>query len=494
MTVVAPRTPVLVGVGQVNRDDAGTDEPTDLLVEAAVNAAKDAGAPWLLDALDSIRVVRIFSRKYSDPAALVCQQLGLTDCETVYSEAGGDIPQVLINRTAADIAAGSCDVALVGGAEAWRSRSAAKRSGVKLDWTIQPDEQRPSQIIGTELDVLHAEDERIGLITAPHQYPFFEIALRAARGETVDEHRLRLGQLWESFGEVAAGNPYAAIREPMAASEITTPGPKNRMVGYPYTKLLNANNNVDQAAAVLLCSAEKAESLGVPRDRWVFLHGAAEGRDRRYLGERRSYTSSDPIRLAGQRAMDLAGVGIDDIGHVDLYSCFPSAVQIAAESLGISDSRLTVTGGLTFAGGPWNNYSTHAICTMVGILREDPTSYGLVTALGGTITKHAISVYSARPTTGEPRIESVQSELDRIEPVRFVAEYSGDITVETYTVMHGRDGAPELAYLACRTEDDSGPARCWGTSDDPELMSDLTTREFVGAAATLESGNVVEVS
>ena len=244
-----------------------------------------------------------------------------------------------------------------------------------------------------------------------------------------------------------------------------TPSPDNRMIGFPYPKRLNSNNAVEQGAAVLLCSVEAAERLGIPRDRWVFPHAGTDGHDTEHVSTRADLRSSPAIRVAGRRVLDLAGVGVDDIAHVDLYSCFPSAVQVAAAELGLGiDRDLTVTGGLSFAGGPWNNYVTHSIATMLGVLREDPGAVGLVSANGGFITKHAFGVYSTEPPAGGFRWEEPQAEIDASFTPTPVAspDHEGPVTVEGYTVMHDRDGSPELGIAAVRTDrrrPGVGPAR-----------------------------------
>src|SRR5439155_27112090 len=173
------------------------------------------------------------------------------------------------------------------------------------------------------------------------------------------------------FNKVAVANPYAWFRTPMTAAEIREATPDNRMVGFPYTKAMNSNWDLDQAAALVICSAGAAEACGVPRDRTVFLHAGTDAHDTPLVSNRDNLWSSPAIAAAGRKLFELAGAGVDDLAHADLYSCFPSAVQISANALGLSQGRpLTVTGGLTFAGGPLNNYVTHSIATMTGLLRS----------------------------------------------------------------------------------------------------------------------------
>ena len=356
-----------------------------------------AGFYGLLGAgLDSVRVVNILSWAYADPGRLVAQRLGASDARTVYTTGGGQIPQALVHRAAEDIGAGRADAALIGGAEAWRTRRAARRSGESLAWTEQPD-ATPDEVVGDDLDMSHPEELAQGIAMPIQVYPLFDVAARAAEGATVDEHRARLGARDARFSEIASANPHAWNPTRYTAEEVAVATVDNRMVGFPDTKRMNSYEMVDQAAAVICCSVERAEALGVDRDRWVFPRSGAEAAEP-YVSLRRSLHQSAAMAVAGHTALSLAGTDADGVAHLDLYSCFPSAVQLAAYALGVTgdDSRdLTVTGGMSFAGGPWNNDVTHAIATMVEVLREHPADL-LVSANGGLATKEAFGVYGAR--------------------------------------------------------------------------------------------------
>lgn len=473
-----PRTPVLVGGGQLNQR-SGSKEPVDMMVDAVRMAAQDAGAPSLADAVQSVRVVNLLSWRYRNPGALVGERLGAPVRHTVYTGAGGSHPQALLNDAAEDIAAGRVDVVVVCGAEAWRTRMALKKAGERPDWTRQGEdvaepETRP------EVPMRHETEVRAGLDRPAHVYPLFEQALRVSAGRSVKEHRTAIAELWSRFSEVAADNPFAWSREVRTPAEIEHATPENRMVCWPYTKLMNSNNNVEQAAAVIICSAEAAERHRVPRDQWVFLLAGAEGSDPAAIAERLRLDGSAAIRHAGRTALQLAGVRLDDIHPVDLYSCFPSAVQVAAAELGlpVDDPRrpLTVTGGLTFAGGPWNNYSTHAIATMLGEVRRTQAP-GLLTANSGYLTKHAVGVYGAKPGEGFRRA-SVQKQVDA-EPVRDIAvEYAGPAELEAWCVLFDRDGEPQTGMAAVLLPDG---ARALVSSADEEVVARLVTEEAQGS-------------
>jgi acetyl-CoA C-acetyltransferase len=299
---------------------------------------------------------------------------------------------------------------------------------------------------------------RHGMRLPVEVYPLFENALRARAGETIDEHQRKVGALMARFTRVAAKNPYAWFRQERVPEDLITVSPDNRMVGFPYPKRLNAIIEVDQAAAVVMTSLARAKELGVPSDRMVFLWGGADATDIWHVSERLDYVESPAIRAAGRAALAQAGVSADDIAYIDLYSCFPSAVQIGRDALGIApdDPRdLTVTGGLPYHGGPGNNYSMHAIATMVNLLRGDPAAKGLVTALGWFITKHSVGVYSGSPPPREWSREPgcYDDAADAARAPRVVAEANGPATIETYTVVHGRDGAPERGIVIGRRDD-----------------------------------------
>lgn len=486
-----PRTPVLVGTGQLLQRVAPDEalEPVDMIAEAARRAAEDAGAPAILQAVDSIRVVALLSWRYVNHAALIAQRIGATPAETAYTSMGGNTPQTLVNKTARAIASGERDVVLIGGAEAWRTRMARRKQDTKPDWTVEPEGTEPPVMLGEELAMTHPAEAAKGIVMPVQLYPIFENALRAAAGRSIDEHLKVISELWERFSTVATTNPYAWVREQKTAEQIRTASPDNRMVGFPYTKMMNSNNDVDQAAAILMCSVEAAQRLGIAEDRWVFPLAGTDAHDTPFVSNRQDLHSSPAIRVAGRRALELAGLGMDDVKHVDLYSCFPSAVEIGAAELGFSlDRQLTVTGGLCFAGGPWNNYVGHSIATMAGVVRDDPGSFGFVSANGGYTTKHAMGVYSTTPPADGFKWEDVQAEVDAITDARrFAEEHTGAATIESYTVMHERDGSMSNAIVSLLTPEG---ARTWATSTDGDVMKAMTSDDLVGRAADVREGVV----
>ncbi|HEX4867305.1 MAG TPA: acetyl-CoA acetyltransferase [Acidimicrobiales bacterium] len=493
--MVDPRTPVLIGGGQLShRVDRGEEplEPVDLMVEALRRAADASGAgSAAVTGADAVHIVSLLSWRYRDPGLLVAQRLGASPRHTSLSGMGGNSPQSLVNQACLAIRTGDADLVLLAGAEAWRTRMGARRSDQDLEWTVQGDEVPVARASTDDVPMSAPSEQGRGVVMPVQVYPMFEQAHRIGLGRGLDEHLVVASELWARFSEVAATNPHAWIQRAYTAEEIRTSSADNRMIGFPYTKLMNSNNAVEQGAGLILCSAERAEALGVPRDRWVFPHSGTDAHDHYFVSHRDDLGRSPAMRLAGRAALELAGVGVDDLAHVDIYSCFPSAVQIAAHELGLGlDRPLTVTGGMSFAGGPWNNYVMHSIATMADVLREDPGSRGLVTANGGFITKHAFGVYSTEPPAQPFRHADPQAEVDALPSRELCEDPDGEATIETWTVMHDRDGAPERAILTALLPDGR---RAWGVSSEPGLAKALVTEDVAGRTVRLHPDGAVDL-
>jgi len=508
-----PRIPVVVGVGQVSTPaDAGLaaadrPEPLELMTAALRAAAEDcdgaaAGgsspAGWaLLRQADSLRVVAPLGWHAVNPALAVAAALGYDagsePAQLMVSAVGGNSPQALMHDACRAISRGDLDVVLVTGAEAMYARALARRDPAKpwLEWASQPEVTPAPAVYGVEKPGASELEMNRGVILPVHAYPLLENALRGANGWTLEEHAARIGALWSRFSEVAAGNPDAWIRKARTPAEIVTPSADNRMVSFPYPKLCTANMQVDQGAGHIVCSVEAARSAGVPEDRWVFPLAGADGNDHWFLSQRAELHRSPAIRLAGAAALALAGIGIDEIAAVDLYSCFPAVVQMAAFELGLAvddPSRpLTLTGGLTFGGGPGNNYTSHGIARAVGALRAAPGTAALVTGLGWYATKHSLGVYASRPPkTGDGPFawpwRDVQPEVDALPQCAVDETATGPVRVETYTVAFDREGAPERGIVACRTAAD---ARAWGNITDADTLAQLCVEEGIERTGVL---------
>lgn len=486
-----PRTPVVIAVGQINQrttDPSEALEPTALLAQAARIAQADAGSDRLLADVHTVAVVHILSHHYGDPAASVAGWLGISPTRTIHAHDGGNFPQTLLNRACREIQAGASGAWLIGGAETWRTRTAARKHALDLGWSHQDPSAAPSEPSPSQEPLAHPGEWARSVFLPIEIYPLFENAFRAKQGWTIAEHRERLGRLYAGFSDVAATNPNAWIQRSFTPDEVREASPENRMVGFPYTKVMNANNAVDQAACFVVTSVEHARSLGISTDRWVFPWVGTDAHEPWFISNRWSLGEAPAAGIAGRRALAMAGVGVDDLAHIDVYSCFPSAVQIAAHEIGLpTDRPLTVTGGLSFAGGPWNNYVSHSIATMVDRLRANEGDLGLVTGNGGFLTKHSFGIYSTSPSPEPYRHEDLQAEVDLL-PDRELAEvFDEDVTVETAVVMHDRESRPERVIVSGLLADGR---RGWGSSHDPDHLERFLTTETCGDAGHIDAEGV----
>ena len=476
---IDPRTPVLIGTGQVLQRAEGLDDardPVALMVEAITLAASDAGLSSVPNP-DAIRVVSLLSWKYGNPAQFIAEDLGLTPRELGLSAMGGNTPQTLVNAASRQILAGEIDLVILTGGETTRTRARYNKAGLTPDWRTTDIAPVP---VSEDL-TMNMPEELARKIMMPIQiYPLFETALRAQAGRSIADHQVHISELYARFSAVAATNPYAWSKKQYTAEEIRTASDTNRMIGFPYPKLMNSNNDVDMSAALILCSAEKATALGVPRDRWIFPQSGSDAHEHAFISHRNHFYDTPAIELAGRRVLELAGMSINDIDLVDLYSCFPSAVQLGAKSLGLDiNGQLTRTGGLQFAGGPWNNYVMHAIATVAIELRNGVGSTGLVWANGGYTTKHAFGVYATTPPKNGFAYDYPQEQIDAL-PRRSLAspaDAAGEMTIEGYSVMHDREGNPERSIASCILADGR---RAWADTTDVGIGRDMCINEWVG--------------
>jgi acetyl-CoA C-acetyltransferase len=434
------RIPVVVGVGQsIERTDVVSSR--DLMERAAWQALDDA--PGLGNRISRVVSVSVVNDDHPRPATAVARRLGLdldaVTCETTF--VGGNTPQLLVNQVASAIVRGDDRAVLLVGSEALASK---KRGTIDAD----PDDdlrQGEDAKVGSDRFGLGPAETAIHLFLPIHVYPLFESAMAARAGRTFDEQRRFVAGFMARNTAVAATHPYAWFPTEATPEELATVTNDNRLTAEPYTKRMNAIMAVDQGAALALCSLATAQELGIA-DRVAFVWAGADVNDVWCPAQRPDLSRSPGIEVAGARALSAAGVGIDDIDHLDIYSCFPSAVQAGAEALGVAidDPRgLTVTGGLAYFGGPGNNYTMHAIATTVGLLR-DGGGLGLCTGLGWFTTKHSVGIYGAEPPPQgyQPTdLSAEQAAIDATE--REVAlDASGPATVVASTVIYDRSGTP----------------------------------------------------
>lgn len=480
-TGISPRTPVVIGVGEFlyrnGADDPQGAAPIELARRAIEVACQDAGlSTAALRQLSTIAVVPIVTWRYENPGVILKEHFDASQAQTWYGVIGGNSPQRMVNRAAASIAAGTDDFVVVCGAEAGRARKGARKHEITLDWQKQSGVEAPDWFDESEMFRSTPLELELAIAMPTSVYPLFESVLWHRSGRSREEHLNVIGQLWADYSAAAAKNPLAWNATEYSATEILTPTPENRMVASPYTKHMVANPDVDMAAAVIITSYEKAQQLGVPADHLVFLHAGTDGEDQP-VATRIELDASPAMAVAGTRVFELSGLTPNDIDYAEVYSCFPSAVQIAVNAFGLDPTcPLTVSGGLPFAGAPWNNPVTHSIAQMVHVLRENPSSFGLITANGGNIDKHAFGIYSTSPPQQPFVWESPQDDIDSRGKRGFDPTFVGEAEMESWTVTFDRDGNPERAHGTCITP--NGDRTFMISHDEDDIAAALTDDLF----------------
>jgi len=469
------RIPVIVGVGEVIDRPATPSEglePMALMAEALRRADLDAGSQTgLLSRLDSLDVVNLASWRYSDLARQLSDQLGVSPRHAVYNEVGGESPVRLIHEAALRIARGEAVVAAVVGAEAQSTAGKARKSGVDLPWTPFAKDG-PKVPRGT--DIVHPMATALGLSQPVSVYPMYDAASANSWGQTPAEALRESGEIWSRYAAVAAVNPTSWTRRASEPQAITTPTPDNRLIAWPYTKLMVANPMVNQGAAILLTSLAQARAAGIADDQMIHVLGGAAANEPRDFMARDQLTHSHAQDAVLERVRELAGEA--GFAALELYSCFPTVPKMARRSLGLGDDvEPTVTGGLTFFGAPLSNYMTHAAAAMVRRLRTE-RGKGLVYGQGEFVTKHhALVLSSSHPDNPIDPNYSVQAQADvRRGPSPVVVEPApGPATVETFTILYERDGSVLHGVVMLRT--DAGERTlCRVPADDIETLAVLT--------------------
>ena len=503
------KIPILVGCGQITQnepDPLAALSPIQLIVSAAYEAIKDCNiGKSLIKLLDTIVVIRSFSDtswrftcpfgKYSNPPLSLTKYLNAENVRRlIYTYPGGNMPQWCVNRMFEMITQGEIEIGMIAGGEALATQKAAQRANLILNWNEEIGNNYEKW--GIETRGWSEIEDRHRMSGAIFAYPLIENAIRGIKGRSIEEHSLEMGKMLSSFASVAATNPLADRKEGYTPFQISNVTSENPYIGFPYTKLMNSNAFIDQSAAIILTSVAKAKQLNIPKEKWVYLHGCADAHDHWFLSDRINFYSSPAMSAVAQETFHMADCTISEIDAFDIYSCFPSAIQIACDEMGldIDDPRnLTVTGGLPYFGGPGNNYVTHSIAEMMNIVRSRPGIKGLVTANGNYITKQSAGIYSTEPIEKpfSPKDPSIyQAEINSKKGPTVTEFANGKAIIETYTIMYDRSG-PSYGILFGRLDDNSRFIA--NTIDDKELMLQMTRDDYLGLSGHVKNIDGVNI-
>ena len=493
--MTTPIRPVLIGASQFSQRDVSLEtakSPLEMLVRIAREAAEASGIkPEKLGSIDTIALTSTSGWKAQNPPRLIADALGAKPATEWVSNVGGETSLALVNDVATRITRGESSFGFIAGCNNVRSLELAQRAGTRFDWP-EGGEGSP-QLVGKSGWGHNDFEVSAGLNMPINIYPLFENALRHARGQSLDEHRAAMGALMHPFTKTAAANAHAWFPTERTPLELVTPTPINRMIFFPYPKYLNAVMATEQAAGALIASEGVAERLGVPREKWVYWRGGAfEVEDPWYVSERPSFAQGPAIGTCHRTALANSGVELDEIELIDFYSCFPVAVAMACEMLGLdqADPRgFSLTGGLPYAGGPGSSYSFHSLATAIARLQNRDAETALVTGNGWYLSKHSASVLSQAPhPDGRAPSAALPTDATRSHwnkpAVELDPEPNGPASVETYTIGHDRDGSPNQGIIVGRLAKTNARFLA-NTPADPGLLEALEEIELIGTTGTV---------
>ena len=479
-------TPVLVGVAAVQQklaDHTQALEPIALMEQALRNAAVDAGSMELLSRADEIMVPNSLWA-YSDPARLLADKLGATGATTLLADFG-ILQQSLIDRACERILSGEASVLLIAGGEARYREQCAARAGEEASSIAQVG-AAPDVLLRPEAEMMSEVEASAGLGMPVGYYAIMDSALRYKQGLSIDEHRDQMAAMYARYSEIAAQNSDAWVEEPVSAEFIREHSPKNRMLAFPYTKLHNSQWTVDQAAGLILCSVEVAQALGIDRALWVFPVVSTESNFMSLMSSRADLAASEGFRMTGSKAMALSGLDFNEVGLKELYSCFPFAVRVQQQEFGLAeDGDISVTGAMTFGGGPLNNFVFQATVKMAQLLRKNPGEAGLVTTVSGLMTKQACGLWSTEAPAKGWVFADVTEDVRAITDIReVVAQSAGEGVIAGYTVLYqGMDPWRAVAVIAL-----PDGTRTVAYSEDPQLMQHMMSQEYCGQSCQVKDG------
>jgi acetyl-CoA C-acetyltransferase len=472
--------PVIVAAVQTNERDIDI-EPMAALISVVGNALAQSGAAgFLTSKVGSVRVLQgMWS--YSDPGRLVANAHSFGNVQTTLNPMGGNEAYDLVNTTAAEIQAGRIDVAILCASESGRTSRRLRKRGERIDRYVGADDSIPNLSYGDDRPMQEPQQTAVGAHLPVNFYALVESAIGHSRGVTVESHRQHIAALWAQASEVAAENRFAAIQQPFTALEIATESLENRMIATPYTKLMTANLDVDMSAAIVMCSLGTARDAGIPDKNLVFISSGAGVSDHWSVNERWALNDSPAMKMAGSRALALSQRSVHEIDDLDLYSCFPSAVQLAQNYLGIEMNRqFTITGGLTFAGGPLNSYCFHALATAYERIVFGLSASAMLTGNGGYFSKHSATILTAEAPKLGFLHERPQAEIDAGPRRTRVRVTPSSATIETATVTYKRDAGPNMAIISAI---DIDGARHWASSVEGDVINAVLNSEVIGLTA-----------
>ena len=478
---------VVIGISAIQQKGnfENLDEALHLMDKAVKEALSDSGNELVKDYIDEIRIPKGFWR-YRDPGKWIARNNNFKNIPTTYVTKIGVLQQNLINEACQKIETGEINASIILGGEA---RFKQLRAVIeKKEYFETKLDENPDFYIKAKED-LYGDEELAELgAMAVGYYATMETAIRKNDGEGIEEHQNNIALMYEEFSKIASENKDGWLNHPYAKEEILKTSKKNKMLAYPYNKLHCTSWNVNQSAAIIICSEELANELEIDNKKRVYPISSSENNHMIAIQQRPKLYESLGMTYAANsinKMIERLDIKLD---AYDLYSCFPAAIKMFTKSIGLdSEIPKTVTGSMPYAGGPLNSFVIHSTVKMIQKIRALEVKYGLITGVSGMMTKQSFCVWGKEykehfifdDVTERAKLDESPIELSNI------SEGKGEII--GYTIIEGSENAAKaVLYL-----DDEKKHRKVVSSMDKNFINLLMEEEWVGKILKFKDGQAI---
>ena len=479
--------PVVVGLGslQQNGNFLDLDEALIMMEQVTQAAIEDSTNKNISRYIDEVQVPKGYW-KYRDPGKWIAKRNGFSEAETSVTKIGV-LQQHLINNACNKIIRGEIRASLIVGGEARYKKIKAAiedKEFIETELTENPDHYVKAK------DDLHIkqEVEHLGAMAVGY-YAILETALRAKKNLSIDEHKKYLGRMYSEFSKIAAANPGGWSEKDLSWQDIAMVNKKNTIQALPYNKFHCTSWNVNQASAMILCSEEIADELNIPKSKRIYPLASSETNHMIAAIQRPNLIKPTGLKLAAEYILNICHENNIKPNTYELYSCFPVAVQMFAEVLSLQDNeKLTVTGGMSFAGGPLNNYMIHSTVKMLEDIRSTPSKIGLVTGVSGMMTKQAFALWAKDPLINftSKDVTSVAAAIERPKDISSLNEGTGVIIGYTVLPKNHKEEEKSVMYI----EDTNGDRKVL-ISYDKDTLKKMGEEEWVGKSIKFKGDYLV---
>ena len=471
--------PVVVGIGDIQQKDQfdNLDEALILMEKASIKAIKDCENSEITKYIDEVQIPKGFW-KYRDPGKWIAEKNNFPNVTTTVSKIG-ILQQSLINDACKKIIDGKIKACLIVGGEARYKRIKAQienKNFIETELNENPDFYvKPSDDLNINIEI-----ENLGTMAVGY-YAILESAFRCSKNRDFHDHHRNIANVYSKFSKIAKVNKMGWLKESFTSEDILNSSKRNPQMAFPYNKLHCTSWNVNQAAAMILCSEELADKLNINAKKRIYPLASSENNHMIPTLLRQNLFESYGLNLAAKFILDVCKKNNLKPTYYDLYSCFPAAVQMFAEALRIKNiSSTSLTGGMSFAGGPLNSYVINSTVQLFKKIRENKKNIGIITGVSGMMTKQSFALWSGEPNC-QYEFKDVSLKASKKEIAKELSnKKDGNGKIIGYTVLNDKNSTKKAVIYV---EDISGKRNIIRSYDN-EVINKMENNEWVGRNIT----------